>query len=649
MALGDLAEEDLTSSIQAGPVDPEVPEQMGRYLLAFEFASGGMATVYIAREAGTAGMKRAVALKCIHRHLAKKKAFVEMFLDEARVAARINHPNVCSVYDFGSAAGTYYIAMEYLLGETLSRVIRRMFRKTDRRPSPLTIAQVIADCCEGLHAAHELRSDNGETLGVVHRDVSPSNLYICYDGSVRVVDFGIAKAENKLYETRTGELKGKLAYLSPEQVDQMDVDRRADIWSLGVCLWEALTGKRLFRRRSDAQTILAVMQADIPPPSSYGTLPEGMDDVVLKALSRDPADRYQTARQLGQDLRRVVMRAGEVVGAPEVAEWMTELFPMERIRRQELVEKTMKKSQPGDITRVPPQLTGDSSKTTGVVSEIFERKEISPPIAIPLDDPQPVPPSEAIDVSLSDSWGDEEHEATVAEAVSLPDSFGDAATRPETPSQKDPFGVPLAVAAKPASKSRVPIVIVALSLLGLLGLGAFWALQSDEGAPETAAPSAPVAPAPVAEEPPPVRAPDPVAAQGTPVEAAADEVAEAEVTEAEVTEAEAEVTEAEAEAAEVEAEAEPTEVAAMDARMTPRMVARRPVATGPPGIVTIVSIGGWADVFERGRSLGRTPARLELSPGRHVLVVKPFGRNPGIRRVVRVRSGSQERVAVRVQ
>ena len=372
--MSDLAE-DAPESVTVEPVADDVPHELGRYRLAFEFAAGGMATVYLAREVGESGMNRVVALKCIHRHLAKRQAFVDMFLDEARVAARINHPNVCSVYDFGQVDGMYYIAMEYLVGETFARVVRRMFHKGSERPSPLNVAHVIADACEGLHAAHELRGPDGKPMDVVHRDVSPSNIYVCYDGTTRIVDFGIAKAADKLYATRTGEVKGKLAYLAPEQIEQESVDRRADVWSLGVVLWESLTGKRLFRRATDAKTILAVVQDPVHPPSVYDeNLPDGLDEVVLKSLERDPAKRYQTAREMGRALREVFMRHRVVVGAPEIGDWMGALFPQEGPARLALIEQTLRvEASTGVIERVSGDLTGEISKTSGIVSDVKAR------------------------------------------------------------------------------------------------------------------------------------------------------------------------------------------------------------------------------------------------------------------------------------
>src|SRR5262245_21397103 len=283
-----------TESKQSGesvppPAPQPVQRQLGRYQLMLELASGGMATVYLARVAGAAGFEKLVALKRIHAHLAKQQKFTEMFLDEARIAARIGHPNVCDVFDFGEADGTYYLAMEYLLGETVSRLMR----KRTHDPSPWTshelalLARIVAEAAQGLHAAHELRDDRGEPMHVVHRDVSPQNLFVTYDGAAKVVDFGIARARGRIHDTTTGSIKGKYAYMSPEQVKNQTLDRRTDVWALGAILWEMLTRKRLFRRDSEVDTLMAVNDEAIAPPSSVRSdVPTSFDPIVMGALTR---------------------------------------------------------------------------------------------------------------------------------------------------------------------------------------------------------------------------------------------------------------------------------------------------------------------------------------------------------------------------
>lgn len=290
-----------------------LPSHFGRYRIFSKLASGGMATVYLARTEHTSGFEKLVALKVIHEHLAEDEAFVHMFLDEARIAAGIDHPNVCTVFDFGEQDGVHYLAMEFLLGEPIKRVLRAVARRKDReeiRQLPYYIARLIAEACEGLHAAHELHGPRGEPLHVVHRDVSPENIVVTYDGGVKIVDFGVAKAAERIHETKVAKIKGKFAYIAPEQLRNEGVDRRSDVWGLGVCLWEALTLRRLFRRDSDASTLSAVLFDDIPAPSAVSPwVPVELDAIVLRALTRDREGRYRTARAMGQDLRRFLTYA----------------------------------------------------------------------------------------------------------------------------------------------------------------------------------------------------------------------------------------------------------------------------------------------------------------------------------------------------
>lgn len=321
---------------------PAAPERIGRYQLCFELASGGMASVYLARADGPPGFQKLVALKRIHPHLAQERDYVDMFLDEARIASRITHPNVCSVFDFGEVDDEYFIAMEYLVGEPLSRVHRRVVANADQRHSPLLparMARIVAQACEGLHAAHELKDVDGESLHVVHRDVSAENLFVTYDGTTQVVDFGIAHARQRVHHTEAGQVKGTFPYMAPEQMTAGGVDRRVDIWALGTVLWELLTSRRLFMRDTDVNTMYAVLSSEIRPPSEYreGISPE-LDEVVLKALHRNPDERWQTAREMGKALRRALAKEPELIGPAEIADWMTELFPDGEARKQRLME-----------------------------------------------------------------------------------------------------------------------------------------------------------------------------------------------------------------------------------------------------------------------------------------------------------------------
>ena len=277
------------SGLASAPSPLARAERFGRYRLCFELASGGMATVYLAHAGGPGRFQKHVALKRIHAHLASRRDFVEMFHDEAAIAARISHPNVAAVFDFGEEKGVHYLAMEYLLGESLGRLLRacRKQPSIDRKAHARIVARIVADVCEGLHAAHELQDEQGRLLEVVHRDVSPDNVFVTYDGVVKLVDFGVASARNRITHTTTGVLKGKHAYMAPELLGDGGFDRRADLFSVGVVLWEALTLRRLFRRESQAKTLFAVVGDPIEAPSQVvPELDAALDAIVMRARAR---------------------------------------------------------------------------------------------------------------------------------------------------------------------------------------------------------------------------------------------------------------------------------------------------------------------------------------------------------------------------
>lgn len=329
-----------SSSSSSGP-RPKEPEKelpktffLGRYRVVDEIGVGGMASVHLARMDGPGGFQKWVAIKRIHPHLVEDDQFVDMFLDEARIAAGINHANVAQVFDLGKDDNTYWIAMEYLHGEPLREVMRAA---EDRRMniSPELAARICADAAEGLHAAHELRGKNGQLLGLVHRDVTPHNLFVTYDGYTKVVDFGIAKVADRLASTRAGTLKGKLAYMSPEQVRGSDVDRTTDVFALGVVLWELTTNQRLFRMDTDLDTLEKVQACNVPPPSTIiRGYPQGLEQVVLKALAKNKKDRYATAREFSRALQGFLMQRGAFVGPEEVAQFVRNVFN-ERIAKRE--------------------------------------------------------------------------------------------------------------------------------------------------------------------------------------------------------------------------------------------------------------------------------------------------------------------------
>jgi serine/threonine protein kinase len=321
-------------------VDPRVwflGRSFGGFRVVCELASGGMATVFLARKEGPARVSKHAAIKVVHPHLIAERDFIHMFLDEARIAACLDHPNVCRVLDFGQAEGTYYLAMEYLLGETWSSVRAALSLHPDgRQLLPSIAAHVLAQACEGLHAAHEASDDQGTLLQVVHRDVSPQNIFVAYDGTVRVLDFGVASAADRITSTRDGILKGRLAYMSPEQMAGEPVGRAADIWAMGVVLREALEGKRLFRRVGDAETMFAVTSEPLPPWSVE--VPERLRAIAERALSRSPAARYASAHEMALELTRFASAQRGAVGISALSTWMQELFALQIEQKRALLQ-----------------------------------------------------------------------------------------------------------------------------------------------------------------------------------------------------------------------------------------------------------------------------------------------------------------------
>ena len=296
----------------AYPEPPVAGYQIGPYTLCTEIAKGGMGAVYTARLTQDPRPDQLVAIKLLHSGLAADPQFVSMFQDEAEIASRIQHPNVCDVFEFGEWNDRHYLVMEYLVGESLEEVAEKLkASKLSPKRLAFRVARILADACQGLHAAHELKDDQGKPLKVVHRDITPSNLMLTYDGMTKVMDFGVLSAARRRSQTQAGIIKGKLAYVSPESLTlEGELDRRADIWGLGVIAWELLTGERLFRRDDPSSTLKAISDLVIPPPSQVRSgIPKKMDRIVMRALQRDRAQRYETALELGRDFMAGVAKS----------------------------------------------------------------------------------------------------------------------------------------------------------------------------------------------------------------------------------------------------------------------------------------------------------------------------------------------------
>jgi serine/threonine-protein kinase len=294
---------------------------VGRYRLYEAIAAGGMATVHYGRLHGELGFARTVAVKRLHREYARDPEFVAMFIDEARLAMRVQHPNVVQTLDVVAAEGELLLVMEYVPAVSLFQLLRVAAARGERVAAPLAVA-ILADALRGLHAAHEATDEAGNPLDIVHRDVSPQNILVGADGCARVLDFGVAKATGRQQTTREGQVKGKFAYMAPEQITNVCVTRQSDVFAASIVLWEALTGKRLFQAESETALLARVLSAPIEPPSAAAPgLDAELDRIVLRGLSRDLATRYPTARDMARDLDKVAT----LPSASQIAEWVEHL------------------------------------------------------------------------------------------------------------------------------------------------------------------------------------------------------------------------------------------------------------------------------------------------------------------------------------
>jgi serine/threonine protein kinase len=326
-------------TIPAGTLVPRDARDFGSYQLLAKLATGGMAEIYLARPTSSqSGSKDMMVLKRILPHLAEDDHFVTMFRDEADLAAKLAHRNVCNVLSFGQFAGTWFIAMEYLHGVPLSRMMTKL-SKAGKMLDYRVVAGIICQACEGLHAAHEARDGNGALMGVVHRDVSPPNIMVTADGTVKLLDFGIAKARGANSRTRTGTVKGKNAYMSPEQILGKPLDRRSDIFALGVVMYEMLAIKRLFHRDSDFLTFKAITEEPIPDiRDRRPDLPPGMRAALVQAMARDPAGRFDTAQGFGNAIKNSVATLGGPASPADLARLLFTDFADEMAARDEILK-----------------------------------------------------------------------------------------------------------------------------------------------------------------------------------------------------------------------------------------------------------------------------------------------------------------------
>jgi serine/threonine-protein kinase len=295
-------------------------ESQQRYRVLQKLEAGGMAEVFRAESEGLQGFKKQVAIKRVLPDLGKKKKFISMFLDEARLSAQLSHSNCVQVFDIGAGDGAYFIVMEFVDGANLKAIAESM-RKQGREFPVQAAAFIATEICKGLSYAHEMRDESGVPLQIVHRDMSPPNVLITKHGEIKIVDFGLAKASSQLEKSEPGIIKGKFSYLSPEAAMGQEVDHRTDIFAVGIILWELLTQQRLFMGETDYQTVKRVQDAQIPSVSQINPrVPRELERIVNRALAKEMHARYQSARELGQDLTRFLFTNGAAVSTFDIAD-----------------------------------------------------------------------------------------------------------------------------------------------------------------------------------------------------------------------------------------------------------------------------------------------------------------------------------------
>ncbi len=381
---------DAVTSRVAPAVDPPAETSakprvahVGRYELLLEIAAGGMATVYIGRLRGAAGFERLVAIKRMHPHVGSVPELAASFMDEAKLASLIRHPNVVSVHDVHEADGEHLLVMDFVDGTSLAALMKGAATRRSKLPRPVAL-KIVIDALHGLHAAHEQRTMDGRELSIVHRDATPHNILVGQDGQVRLTDFGIAKANERSVTTATGLAKGKFRYMAPEQARGGELDRRVDVFAMGIVIWELLTGRRMFRQSSDAEVLLAVTAGDFKPPSEFDpTVPPELDAIVMRALAPNREERWPTAISLADSLEAWAGNNSGLTTTMEVAQVVSDLCGEDLAERQKAIADVIagrrapvmgnndfrEKSGTGSTAGTSAPLTVDHVKVVHAVTE----------------------------------------------------------------------------------------------------------------------------------------------------------------------------------------------------------------------------------------------------------------------------------------
>lgn len=364
----------------AKPQNRVIP--FGKYLLLERIAVGGMAEVFLSKSFGIEGFEKVIAIKRILPTMAEDDDFIEMFIDEAKIAGQLSHANIVPIYELGKIGDSHYIAMEYVWGKDLLQIMNR-FRRMRKRMPPGMVAFIASKMCEALEYAHTKRDRRGQHLNLIHRDISPQNILVSYDGAVKLIDFGIAKAASRTTKTQAGVLKGKFGYMSPEQVRGLPIDLRSDIFAVGTCMYEMLTADRLFVGESDFSTLEKVRHAAVAPPSEMvPDVPPEFDAIVMKALAREPADRWQTAGEMQEALQEFIATQRPPFTTSKMAAWMRSAFTKEQEEEKARLDSYASVGRPSVLGSPPPNATTPGRQTT--------RPPKPPPPT-----PRPAPPAAA--------------------------------------------------------------------------------------------------------------------------------------------------------------------------------------------------------------------------------------------------------------
>ncbi len=565
---------------------------VGKYQLARKLANGGMAEVFLAKAEGPMGFEKTLVLKRILPHLAEDPQFVGMFLSEARLAAQLNHPNIVQIFDFGQSDGSYYLAMEYIDGMDL-RTLSTLARDAGVLLPPAVCAKIVSSACEGLAFAHDFVDPaTGQPMNLIHRDISPDNILLSRQGGVKVVDFGIAKASKQGHKTQTGLVKGKIAYMPIEQLQAQPLDRRVDVYALGIVLYELLTGHRPFEASTDVSILQAVLfEPLIPAASRRPDLPEALTQILDKAISKVREQRYPDCRAFQADLERYILSTGEPVGPWQLAQWVTRLAP-ESGRPQAPVNPTDAALGFAATSLSPKPDTGPQPEHPLEPTHLSAKKEVSNP-------------------ALSSS-------TAAFGAVQAPP----VTSQPQPPPPRDTLVLPKKAEPAPVRRPSRAGLWGALGGLALLAAGSGVVLFRG-GTPVAPPPAVQAVPTPSAQapavvEPPPV-APLPV--QPAPVAAAPEAPP---------------------------SEAPPQEVPAAPSAPAPVAQAEPPAAPAAPVVRRKESQKGrlefrirpYATVLLDGTALGQTPlAPVSVSAGSHTLrfINRELGKD--VTRTVEVKAG----------